>query len=163
MNKELKDRIFDVPEHVLEKISHTVMHLNGKYVHGKDRAEKLLKDRKVKYGQLKRIIHDLSTIDKVRDQVRYNLYGGEVMEKWANTYLQGERDLVSNKKDSKMRADNIAGAGGRSNSHLKSHSKKFSFVPKLNFMKSNSHKNTASAMSSMKLFEEINKIKNLML
>ena len=58
MNRDLKDRVFDVPENILHKISQTVMHLNGNYAHGKDRAEKLLKDRKVKYGQLKKIIHD---------------------------------------------------------------------------------------------------------
>jgi hypothetical protein len=163
MNKELKDRIFDVPEHVLDKISHTVMHLDGNHVIGKERAEKLLKDRKVKYGQLKRIIHDLKTIDKIKEPVRYNLYGGELMEKWANTHLQGERDLISKRKDSKMRADNISGEGSRKNSHLKKHTKKPSFAVPVNLMKSNSQKSSISAFSSMKLFEEVEKIKKLML
>jgi hypothetical protein len=163
MNKELKDRIFNIPEHILDKISKTVMHLNGKYVDGKHRAEKLLKDRKVKYGQLKRIIHDISQIDKVRDQIRYNLYGGDMMERWAKTFLQGERDLISNRKDSKMRSDNIAGAGGRKNSHLKSHTKKFSFKIPVNLVKSNSDKTSVSALTSMKLFEEISRIKKLMI
>ena len=47
------------------------------------------------------------------------------MEKWANTHLNGERDLISNSKDSRKRADNIGGlTGERKNSHLKKHTKK---------------------------------------
>lgn len=164
MNKDLKDRIFDVPENVLEKISKTVMRLNGQYTHGKDRAEKLLKDRKVKYGQLKKIIHELQNMDKVKEKLKFELAGGDLMLNWAKTFLDGERDLVSNRKDSRKRADEIGGlTGERKNSHLKKHSKKPDFLPPLNLVKSNSHKSSISAFSSMKLFEEVEKIKKLML
>lgn len=47
------------------------------------------------------------------------------MEKWANQHLQGERDLVSNIKDGRKRADDISAmTGERKNSHLKKHTKK---------------------------------------
>jgi hypothetical protein len=85
MNKELKLRIFDVPQNILDKINHTVIGLNGEHFHGLNRAKKLLSDRKVKYGQLKRIIHDLKNIDKINDKVRYDLCGGELMEKMVRT------------------------------------------------------------------------------
>ena len=51
--------------------------------------------------------------------------------------------------------------GERRNSYLKKHTKKPDFLPPLNMIKPNSFKSTASALSSMKLFEEVNKIKKL--
>ena len=163
MNKELQPRVFNVPQTILDKISTQVNSLNGQHVHGLNRANKLLADKSVKYGQLKRIIHDLQSIDKVKDARRYELAGGKEMEDWSKQFLQGERDLVSNKKDSKQTAQNIAGTGEEKNSHLKTHSKKPDFLPPTNMMKSNSHKTSISAVSSMKLFEQIEMIKNLML
>lgn len=163
MNKELKHRVFDVPQNILDKINHTVVGLNGQHVHGLNRALKLLKDKKVKYGQLKRIIHDIQSMDKMNDKVRYDLYGGDLMEKWSKQFLDGERDLVSGRKDSKMRANNIAGAGGTKNSHLKSHSKKPDWLPPTNLVKSNSHKSSITPISSLGIFEEVERIKKLIL
>ena len=100
MNKELKDRVFDIPQDILKTINHTIIGLNGKNVRGIQRAKKLISDKKVKYGQLKRIIHDLQNIDKIKDKLKYDLSGGELMEKWANQFLKGERDLISNRKKS---------------------------------------------------------------
>jgi nitrous oxide reductase len=159
MNKDLKHRIFDIPQNILDKINHTVVSLNGKHTHGLNRAKKLLIDKKVKYGQLKRIIHDIQNIDKINDKLRFDLCGGDLMEKWSKQFLDGERDLVSNVKDAKKRADDIGGiTGERKNSHLKKHSKKPDFLPPLNMVKSNSHK---SSITSLKLFEEVEKIKKL--
>ena len=162
MNKDLKGRIFDVPQDILDKINHTVSGLNGKNVRGIQRAKKLLLDKKVKYGQLKRIIHDIQNIDKINERVKYDLCGGDLMEKWASKFLKGERDLISNRKDSKMKTDNMIGmTGERKNSHLKSHTKRFSFKIPTNLIKSNSHKNSISPLTSLKLFEELDKIKKL--
>jgi hypothetical protein len=164
MNKELKLRVFDVPQNILDKINHTITGLNGEHFHGLNRAKKLLSDKKVKYGQLKRIIHDLQKIDKINDRVRYDLCGGELMEKWSEQHLKGERDLVSNKKDGRKQADEIGGIGGeRKNSHLKTHSKKASWLPPTNLIKSNSHKNSISSVKLTGLFEQIERIKKLML
>ena len=162
MNKDLKGRIFDVPQDILDKINHTVSGLNGKNVRGIQRAKKLLLDKKVKYGQLKRIIHDIQNMDKINERVKYDLCGGDLMEKWASKFLKGERDLISNRKDSKMKTDNMIGmTGERKNSHLKSHTKRFSFKIPTNLIKSNSHKNSISPLTSLKLFEELDKIKKL--
>lgn len=163
MNKELKLRVFDVPQNILDKINHTVTGLNGEHFHGLNRAKKLLSDKKVKYGQLKRIIHDLQNIDKINDRVRYDLYGGDLMQKWAEQHLKGERDLVSNKKDGRKQADEIGGiTGERKNSHLKSHTKKASWIPPTNLIKSNSHKNSISSVKLTGLFEQVERIKKLM-
>ncbi len=164
MNKELKHRIFDIPQDILDKINHTVVGLNGEHMDGVNRAKKLLSDKKVKYGQLKRIIHDIQSMDKVNDKMKFDLCGGELMEKWAKQFLKGERDLISNKKDSRKQADEIGGiTGERKNSHLKKHTKNFSFKIPTNLVKSNSHKTSVSPITSLGLFEEIERIKKLML
>jgi hypothetical protein len=162
MNKELKGRVFDIPQDILDKINHTITGLNGKNVRGIQRAKKLLNDKKVKYGQLKRIVHDIQNMDKINDRVKYDLCGGDLMEKWSKQFLQGERDLISSRKDSKKRSDEMVGMNGeRKNSHLKTHKKRFGFKIPTNLVKSNSHKNTISPLTSLKLFEEVDKIKKL--
>ena len=45
MNKDLKGRIFDIPQNILDKINHTIVGLNGKHMHGLNRAKKLLLDK----------------------------------------------------------------------------------------------------------------------
>jgi hypothetical protein len=162
MNKELKGRVFNIPQNVLDLINHTISGLVGSRVSGIQRAEKLLQDKKVNYGQLKRIIHDLQNMDKTKDVVKYNLAGGDTMLNWGTKFLIGERDLISNKKDSKKRADEITSIDGeRNNSHLKKHEKKFSFITKPNFVKNSSQKSSITPLTSLGLFEEINKIKKL--
>ena len=162
MNKELKNRVFEIPKNILHRITQAVNSLGGQHVHGLQRAKKLLTDKTVKYGQLKRIIHDFQNMDKNKERVRYDLYGGELMDNWAKQYLQGERDLISNKKDSRKRADEIGAiTGERKNSHLKKHSKKPDFLPPLNLVKSNSHKSSITPIVSLGLFEEIKKFKKL--
>ena len=162
MNKELKGRVFNVPQDILDKINHTIVGLNGQNVRGIQRAKKILQDKSVKYGQLKRIIHDIQNIDKIKDRLKYDLCGGDLMERWANQHLQGERDLISNRKDSKKNADEMSSmTGERKNSHLKKHTKKFSFKIPTNLIKSNSHKSSISPITSLGLFEEVDKIKKL--
>lgn len=164
MNKDLKDRIFDIPQNVLDQINSSLTNLNGQHVDGVHRAKKLLSDKKVKYGQLKKIIHDIKNMDKQTELVKYNLCGGERMEKWAKPFLQGERDLISDRKDSKKRADEIGGLDGeRKNSHIKKHKKNDSLKIPTNLIKSNSHKSSISPITSLKLFEEVERIKKLML
>jgi hypothetical protein len=164
MNKELKDRVFKLPQDILNQINHTVGGLNGKHVSGLNRAQKLLNDKSVTYGQLKRIIHDLQSIDKVKDRVKYNLAGGDLMDRWSKQYLQGERNSVSNAKDSRKRADEIGSiTGERRNSHLATHKKKANFSTPTNIIKSNSDKTSVSSITPNGLFEEIEKIKKLII
>ncbi len=125
MNSELKNRVFDVPQNILEKINHTLKGLGGQHVDGAHRANKILSDKKVTYGQLKKIIHELQNMDRVKDKLKFELAGGDLMDKWSKQHLQGERDLVSNRKDGRKQADDISSmTGERRNSHLKKHTKK---------------------------------------
>jgi hypothetical protein len=162
MNKDLKSRVFNVPQDILDKINHTIVGLNGQNVRGIQRAKKILQDKTVKYGQLKRIIHDIQNIDKIKDRLKYDLCGGDLMERWSKQHLQGERDLISNRKDSRKNADDISSmTGERKNSHLKKHTKNFNFKIPTNLIKSNSDKSSISPITSLGLFEEVDKIKKL--
>ncbi len=159
MNSELKDRVFEIPKDILDTIDKTYTSLKGKDIKGIDRAETLLFDKKVNYGQLKRIIHDLEKIDKIKYKTTYELYGGNKMLYWGKQFLNSERDLIKNRKKSKQKANDISGLNGiRRNSFNSKHSKKLGFKIPLNLVKSNSDK---TSVSSLGLFEEINKIKNL--
>lgn len=158
MNSKLKDRVFTVPENVLAKIRHTMSGLGDQTVVGKDRAQNILSQKTVTYGQLKRIIHDLKSMDKINERVRYDLYGGDLMEKWANTFLNGERDLVRDKKDASANINNNTGLE-RKNPFLKKHTKK---PQGINLgIKSNSEKSVVSPLTSLKLFEEIKRFKDI--
>lgn len=164
MNSELKGRIFDIPKNVLDLINHTISGLNGKRTSGIQRAEKLIADKKVNYGQLKKIIHDLQNMDKTSELTKYNLAGGDTMLNWGIKFLGGERDLIKNRKGSRKRADEISGlSGDRKNSYIKKHKKNFDFNINPNMVKNSSHKSSIKPITSLGLFEEINKIKKLIL
>lgn len=164
MNKDLKDNVYSVPNDILEKISSTLSSVSDDSIHGVQRAKTLCSEKKVTYGQLKRIIHDMKTIDKENDKLRYELYGGELMEKWANKFLNGERAIVRSKKLATHNINNLTGINGiRKNPFLKKHEKsdKRSFYK--NFMKSNSDETSVSPIASTGIFEQIERIKKLML
>ena len=165
MNKELQDRVFEIPIDILRQINHALSGLNGQYFHGVERAKNLTNDKSVTYKQLKKIIHEIDRMDKVKDKLKYDLCGGKLMETWADQFLKGERDLVRNRKEGRKRADDISSmTGERKNSFNKTHTKSdLSFKIPVNLVKSNSHKSSISPIVDLKLFEEIEKIKKLML
>lgn len=164
MNNQLKDHIYDVPNDVLEKINSALSSVSDESAHGVQRAKRLCSEKKVTYGQLKRIIHDIKTIDKDTDKLRYELYGGELMEKWANSFLNGQRNLVKSKKQASHKINNLTGMNGvRKNPFLGKHEKADEKPSYKNFLKSNSDETSVSPITSVGIFEEIERIKKLML
>lgn len=158
MNKELYDRPFPIPENILNFIS---QELASRFDEsdGIRRAKRLLKDQSVTYQQLKRILHDMKNLDKTVEMKTYNLYGGELFEKWGWSVLSGERNLIRNNKDSSRNVNDIVGGlEDRRNPYLKSHSKKQKFTFPTNNLKSNSDRTSVSALG---LSEQINKIKKI--
>jgi hypothetical protein len=163
VNSQLKNNVYDVPEEVLNKINSTLSTIKDPNVIGIDRAKKLINDKKVTYGQLKRIIHDIKNLDKNTEQTRYNLYGGEVMEKWSNTFLDGERQLVRSKKLASHNINNNTGMNGlRKNPFRKEGERKHSNKMSVDLLKSNSEENSVSSLKQNGLFEQIKRIKKLM-
>ncbi len=163
MNSDLKDRVYDIPEEVIQKINQTLAGTDGNDAHGIKRAKTLCSEKKVTYGQLKRIIHDIKNLDKNTEQARYNLYGGELMEKWANTFLDGERQLVRSKKLASHNINNNTGMNGlRKNPFRKEGERKDSNKTYVNLLKSNSEENSVSSIKQTGLFEQVERIKKLM-
>jgi hypothetical protein len=162
MNSQLKDRVFKIPDNIFDYIHKVFTSLEDKKVDGTQRAKNLLRTKNVTYAQIKRIIHDLENGDP--NTVQYKLAGGELMLNWGKTHLNGERDLIKNNKKSKQRADNIGQINDiRKNSFLKTHTKKSKdYKVPTNMLKSNSDKTSISPISSLGIFEEIQRIKDLL-
>jgi hypothetical protein len=162
MNSQLKDRIFKIPDNIFDYIHKVFTSLEDKKVDGTQRAKNLLRTKNVTYAQIKRIIHDLENGDP--NSTQYKLAGGELMLTWGKTHLNGERDLIKNNKKSKQRADNIGQINDiRKNSFLKTHTKKSKdYKVPTNMLKSNSDKTSISPISSLGIFEEIQRIKDLL-
>lgn len=165
MNSELKDRVFKLPQNVMNFLK------QQKDVEGITRNKHLLEKGTVTYGQLKRILHDLRNTNKTGDPIRYNLYGGDLMRNWGMTTLTNERNLINDRESATRIANDIAGLTGvRKNPSI--HRKKSSFLPSVkmlpptNLNKSNSSNFSFASLfspKSLKLTEEIKRIKKLMI
>jgi hypothetical protein len=162
MNSELKDRVFDLPKNVLDFLK------QQKDIPELDRNEHLLNTGQVTYGQLKRILHDLKKINKNTDIARYNFYGGDLMKNWGIMTLTNERNLIKDRESATRIANDLSGLSGeRQNPSIKRHTKN-TLSPKIGLnmvSKPNSEKYSNAAMfsaKSTKLFEQINRIKKLM-
>ena len=162
MNSELKDRIYVIPLNVMEFLR------NQKDIPQLDRNEHLLKDGTVKYGQLMRILHDMRDV-KMSNPVAYNFYGGDLMYNWGKNAIQMDAAQIKNSKEATKIANDISGLSGeRQNASIKKHSKN-TLSPKVGInmvSKPNSEKYTNAGLfsaKSTKLFEQITRIKKLMI
>ena len=85
------------------------------------------------------------------------------MLNWAKTHLNGERQMVKNIKKSKQRANEIGQLNDiRKNPFLSKHKKKTNYSIPRNMMKSNSDKTSVTPISSLGIFEEVERIKGLL-
>lgn len=161
-NSKLQNRIFKLPDNVFNYIHGAITSLNDKSVVGVQRAKGLIKTRNVSYSQLKSIIFDLKK-PELKDTIQFKLMGGDDMLRWAETFLDGERTLIKNNKNSQKRANEIGQLNDiRQNSFLKKHTKKTSSRVPTNMLKSNSDKTSVSPISSLGVFEEVERIKGLL-
>lgn len=162
MNSQLKDRVFKIPDEVFNYIHKVFTSLEDKSIDGIQRAKNLLRTKNVTYAQIKRIIHDLENGDP--NSIQYKLAGGEHMLNWGRTHLNGERQMIKNNKKSQQRANNIGQINDiRKNPFLKKHTKKKKdYTIPTNMMKSNSDKTSVTPISSLGVFEEIQRIKGLL-
>ena len=161
-NSKLQNRIFKLPDNVFNYIHGVITSLKDKSVVGVQRAKGLIKTRNVSYSQLKSIIFDLKK-PELKDTIQFKLMGGDDMLRWAETFLDGERTLIKNNKNSQKRANEIGQLNDiRQNSFLKKHTKKTSSRVPTNMLKSNSDKTSVSPISSLGVFEEVERIKGLL-
>ena len=94
---------------------------------GWDRLNNLIKQRNVKYGEMKRLKNYFEQQGK-KDQNAYNLLGGAKMEQWVQNSLKSYRGAIETDKANRsaMGQENVyQKAGGTKNSgNGKAHSKK---------------------------------------
>lgn len=162
MNSQLKDRMFKIPDDVFNFIHKVFTSLEDKSVDGTQRAKNLLRTKNVSYAQIKRIIHDLENGDP--NSTQFKLAGGQPMLNWGRKHLDGERQTLKNNKKSQQRANNIGQINDiRKNPFLKKHTKKKKdYTIPTNMMKSNSDKTSVTPISSLGVFEEVKRIKDLL-
>lgn len=156
MNQKLNGKIYKIPQNILDFINLIYNNLSDKNVAGVERAKTLLAKKTVTYGQLKRILHDIKTLDKNTELTKYNLYGGNLMEKWGRLFLDGQRKTVKNIAGSDT-ADQLS---LNKNSHITTHEKKPSFIISTDELNTSSND---TPISSLGLFEEIERIKKIII
>jgi hypothetical protein len=151
MNSKLKGNKYKVPENIINFISNIITKITDSNIVGLKRAKNLVSQKVVTYGQLKRIIHDLNKVDKLKEPTRYNLYGGDLMKQWAINFLNSERNLVKNKKEITKNVNSFSGLDNlRKNAFNKTHTKRD------NIKMTSKHSSIEGLLN-----EEINKIKKL--
>ena len=162
-NSQLMGREFPMPPNLVEYINKCI-HQYANDAEGVMRAKNLISTGMVNYNQLKKILHEMKYMDKEKDYVRYNLYGGNMMETWGWTILTGERNSINQNKSSRKSADNVGGINDmRQNPYLSGHTKKDVNTVPTNVMKSNSDKTSVSSLNlTSKLFEQLTIMKKLM-
>jgi hypothetical protein len=150
MNSQLKDRVFKIPDDVFNFIHKVFTSLEDKTIDGTQRAKNLLRTKNLENGD--------------PNSIQYKLAGGEPMLNWGKTHLNGERQMIKNNKKSQQRANNIGQINDiRKNPFLKKHTKKSKdYTVPTNMMKSNSDKTSVTPISSLGVFEEIERIKGLL-
>jgi len=166
MNKELKDKIYEIPPLILSGIRNSLK----KYPSDKDgvKRAKTLLSGKVTYGQLKRILHDMKRFQKngsqdINEIGKFELAGGKPFESWGWATLNGDRDVIEFNKKMRKNADSMGGIEGRRNAYNKKHKKNPNFNTPTTFLKSNSEKGFVTSLKTGKLFEEVERIKELMI
>jgi len=165
MNKDLKDKIYTIPPIVLSAIKDNVNRYPDD-VDGTKRAKNLLTG-KVNYNQLKRVLHDMKTFVKDNEMGKYNLAGGKPFETWGWTILNNDRDVIEQNKKTSQNSDTIGGITGRKNRFNKSTKK--SSISSMNISPPNALVTNStptkytSDLKLGKLYEEIKRIKRLMI
>lgn len=159
MNRALVGKTFEIPKEIIKKIKDSIARYGLRNVEGSKRAQRLVKEKILTYGQIKRLIHDLKNIDKSKQADSYELNGGIEMEDWANKTLDDARGQVSSRKNSQARANEIGGLDGiRKNAYNDTHDKKAN--NQLGDILKGGADGGGGIMSSI-VSEEINRIKEL--
>jgi hypothetical protein len=116
MNKDLKNKVYNVPEHILNNFNNIIKKYDGdKTVSGYRRALNILSDKKVTYMQLKRYKNFFDKCDD-KKSIEYILNGGEVFKRWVNNTLEKDRDITHNSKK-------VKSIFSSENAFIKSHDK----------------------------------------
>lgn len=116
-NKELKNRVFPLPDGVRKILQKTLEEYKGdKTIEGYKRLNNILDMNNISYNEMKRIKNFFDNYKGTDKSFEYILNGGDAMKTWVNNTLNTATKAVHDFKQTKKDA-------GISNAFIKSHSK----------------------------------------
>lgn len=119
-NKDLKDKMFNVPDKVFNRVKQmlTKIEISNKHAKGVQRAKDIIDDRMISYSQMKRLKNFFDSYEGDGNDAEFNLIGGKVTKQWIDDTLGQNRESIKKLKKAKM-------DGGLENQFLKTHEKDF--------------------------------------
>src|SRR5574344_46186 len=116
-NKELKNRVFPLPDGVRKILQKTLEDYNGdKTIEGYKRLNNILDMNNISYNEMKRIKNFFDNYKGTDKSFEYILNGGDAMKTWVNNTLNTATKAVHDFKQAKKDA-------GISNAFIKNHEK----------------------------------------
>ena len=166
-NSQLEDKYWNCPDYVLNVLENSVKRYetlrlkNGK-TEGYERAKNILENKRIGYGQMKRIKNWFDSFDGDWEDEEFKLNGGKTMHNWVNNQLNTATTNIKNIKDAQKDTN-------PNNTHIKTHTKDNNKIKyKSTFSVPNLGKDISGQISRGKptyepigLSEEIERIKNL--
>ena len=117
-NSDLINKLYKIPDNVTNKVKHmlAIIHTNDKQAKGVKRAKDLVDNKKISYGQMKRLKSYFDSYKGDGKDDEYKLIGGKVTRKWVDNALKTDRESIKTNKKVKM-------DGGMENQFIKTHEK----------------------------------------
>lgn len=100
-NQELKNKIFQVPEKIMELISIQLSKCTEKDIDGYDRAVFILNSNGRLTTEVLKRIKNYFDYNKNKENKSYNLIGGDLMKNWVESTLENARSKSSWNKQMK--------------------------------------------------------------
>lgn len=100
-NQELKNKIFQVPEKIMELISIQLSKCTEKDIDGYDRAVFILNSNGRLTTEVLKRIKNYFDYNKNKENKSYNLIGGDLMKNWVESTLENARSKSSGNKQMK--------------------------------------------------------------
>lgn len=100
-NQELKNKIFQVPEKIMELISIQLSKCTEKDIDGYDRAVFILNSNGRLTTEVLKRIKNYFDYNKNKENKSYNLIGGDLMKNWVESTLENARSKSRGNKQMK--------------------------------------------------------------
>lgn len=114
MNKDLKDKVFNIPPHILDILRKSVAKYSNQSVENVKRAKELSETGQATYQQLKRIKNWFDSNGNTSSP-EFHILAGPSLKGWIDTTLDSAREQVRLPKQIKSVA--------MDNQHIKAHTK----------------------------------------
>ena len=161
-NSELRGKYWNCPDYVLNSINNAVktyesLNKNNDTTEGYKRAKGILENKKIEYGQMKRIKNWFDSFDGDYKDMEYRLNGGKTMNNWIDSTLNKEREAIKKPKEIKSKT-------GLSNQFIKTHNKNVNKINRETLKQSlpKLHKDISGQIERGKpVYEELIRMKSL--